>query len=189
MCRIRKNPASRHDGPVELTSWHREPGAGRYAKPEIERRFRVAGPVPVGGVSCEIEDRYLDGTRLRVRALRVGEESVFKLTQKVRIDPTDPAVLALTNTYLDAEEYAVLSALPAAVLRKTRALDAGSGFAVDRYAGALAGLVLAEIEVDDLAAPLDLPEWLGAEVTHDDRYSGGTLARLGSAGIAGLSGD
>ena len=29
-----------------------------------------------------------------------------------------------------------------------------------------------------MSAVLRLPDWLGPEVTHDDRFSGGSLARL-----------
>ncbi len=35
---------------------------------------------------------------------------------------------------------------------------------------------LAEVEVEDVHAPLPIPAWIGDEVTHDDRYSGGFLA-------------
>jgi adenylate cyclase len=61
-------------------------------------------------------------------------------------------------------------------------------FVVDRFEGDLAGLVLAEIEVDDLSVPLALPSWLGEEVSHDDRYSGGRLARANAAEVAALLG-
>ena len=45
----------------------------------------------------------------------------------------------------------------------------------------LDGLRLAEVEVDDLGAERPLPSWLGPEVTHDDRFSGGRLAGLDDA--------
>jgi len=38
-------------------------------------------------------------------------------------------------------------------------------------------LRLIEVEVRDLAEAIDLPVWLGPEVTPDDRFSGGQLAR------------
>jgi CYTH domain-containing protein len=50
----------------------------------------------------------------------------------------------------------------------------------------LQGLRLAEIEVRDLAEPLDLPEWVTAEVTHDDRFSGGRLAGTDEAQLREL---
>ncbi|WP_148045030.1 hypothetical protein [Nocardioides marmorisolisilvae] len=155
-------------------TWRRTPGQGKYAKPERERRFLVTGTPEPLEQSRLIEDRYLDGGTLRVRAVRGEGEPVFKLTQKVRPDVDDPSIVAITNLYLSEDEYRMLVALPGADLVKTRSLCAG--FAVDVFHGPLAGLVLAEVEVEDLEADLVLPAWLGAEVTRDDRYSGGALA-------------
>jgi CYTH domain-containing protein len=135
-----------------------------------------------------IEDRYLDGTRLRLRHVRVGDGSVFKLTQKVRLDADDPFDVALTNMYLEAGEYRRLAQLPGADLRKTRSVCfvGANRFVLDEFHGHLQGLCLVEIDVADLAEELVLPTWLGAEVTHDDRFSGGSLARASAEQIARL---
>ncbi|MFL6159358.1 MAG: hypothetical protein ACJ72D_25000 [Marmoricola sp.] len=155
-------------------TWRRTPGQGKYAKAERERRFLVDGePSPLEHTRI-IEDRYLSGGTLRVRAVRGDGEPVFKLTQKVRPNRDDPSEVAITNLYLSEDEYQMLVTLPGADLSKTRSLC--EGFAVDVFHGPLEGLVLAEVEVDDLRADLALPTWLGSEVTHDDRYSGGELA-------------
>jgi adenylate cyclase len=115
---------------------------------------------------------------LRLRHVAVGADSVYKLTQKVRVRDEDPAELAITNVYLSPEEHALLAALPASTISKTRSVHAVGehDFVVDAFHGRLSGLRLAEIEVEDLRAPLPIPAWLGQEVTHDNRYSGGFLA-------------
>ncbi|MGO4257297.1 CYTH domain-containing protein [Marmoricola sp. RAF53] len=143
----------------------------------------MPGNVPGLHDPRRIEDRYLHGTRLRLRHVQVWDQSVYKLTQKVRTQAHDPAESAITNTYLDRAEYDVFASLPAAVLRKTRSIvtHGTATFAVDVFEGRLAGLVLAEVEVEDLAAPLDLPAWIGREVTRDDRYAGASLANLGAS--------
>lgn len=99
----------------------RTPGEGRYAKPERERRFLVA-VTPLGsGPARRIEDRYLDGTRLRLRkVVAAGDDVVFKLTQKVRRDEADPGLVSLTNIYLPSDEYERLALLAGPVLTKTR---------------------------------------------------------------------
>lgn len=160
--------------------WQRAPGRGRYAKPERERRFLTAGDPPPGEAARLIEDRYLDGLRLRLRRVTQDGRAVHKLTQKVRPDESNPAEVLLTNIYLSAQEYARLLALPGSTLVKSRKLvvDPTHTFAIDDFQGPLAGLRLAEVEVTDLDEPLDLPSWLGEEVTRDDRYSGGRLASL-----------
>lgn len=162
------------------TGWRRTPGQGKYARPENERRFLLARPPETLGEPHRIEDRYLDGTRLRLRSVQVGDEVVHKLTQKVRLDEQDPFAVALTNIYLSAEEHHRLAGLPGATLHKTRHLvEVGaSTFAVDRFEGSLDGLWLAEAEVATRDDALDLPDWIGTEVTGDDRYAGASLARI-----------
>jgi hypothetical protein len=59
---------------------------GKYARVERERRFLLAGPpATIAAAPRQITDRYVTGTRLRLR--RVGHPgggpSEFKLTQKV----------------------------------------------------------------------------------------------------------
>lgn len=174
-----------------MQDWRRWPGEGKYARAERERRFLVVGDaLPTSDLSVFIEDRYLDGTSLRLRKLTAQNETVWKLTQKVRPDPKDPAVVSITNFYLTADEYQLLSSLPAAVVSKKRTVLVFDDirFVVDVLAGDLAGLQLAEVEVQDLEATLPRPAWLGREVTHDDRYSGGALARTQSSDLATLLG-
>ncbi|MBC7677478.1 MAG: hypothetical protein H7233_00570, partial [Pseudorhodobacter sp.] len=136
-------------GPVD---WRRGPGAGSYARPERERRFLVIADPPSRVGERQVEDCYLTGTTLRLRHVRVGGESVYKLTQKVRINADDPAAVSLTNTYLSAEEHALLSGLPGRLVVKTRSVcQVGNhAFVVDEFHGHLDGLRLAEVEVRDL---------------------------------------
>jgi CYTH domain-containing protein len=168
--------------------WRRSPGVGRYALPEIERRFLVGDGVPNDLPPWLIEDRYIDGTSLRLRRLSAEGETVWKLAQKIRADPTDPGTVSITNIYLQREEYELFVSLPAAVLRKTRriCLHDGVRFALDTFEGHLADLRLAEVEVTKLAVPLPRPAWLGREITHDDRFSGGQLARTSADQLAML---
>ncbi|MCW1924030.1 CYTH domain-containing protein [Luteolibacter arcticus] len=48
---------------------------------------------------------------------------------------------------------------------------------VDEFLGANAGLVVAEIELEDADEEFDHPEWLGGEVSDDPRYYNASLAR------------
>ena len=115
--------------------------------------------------------------------------------------------MAHTSLYLDAAEYEALAGLPAAELTKTRTLLHWDGpvLAVDVFTGRLAGLVLAEYDlagggpVDDgpagsgsAAGPVDTdpagwpPIPVRAEVTGDERFTGGALARTSAADLARL---
>jgi len=148
----------------------------------------VTSPPPGVGEPLRIVDRYLDGTTLRLRQVGDDRSAVFKLGQKIRAVADDPFLVWMTTLYLSAAEHRRLSVLPAAVLVKSRrrVRHEGTWYAVDEFAGALQGLVLAETELAETelaggttALPGGLPTWLGREVTSDDRYSGATLARRG----------
>ena len=160
--------------------------APKYAHVERERRWLVqpnAKPETDATGCVLIEDRYIIGTRLRLR--RMTDEATgaraHKLTRKY--EAADPLARPIVTAYLDDAEYAVLTALPAHALTKRRfTIRSGDhDYNVDRFEGALAGLRLTEIEQEDDAAlrALDAPHWAGHDVSHDPHYQGGTLALSG----------
>jgi CYTH domain-containing protein len=157
----------------------------KYAVAECERRF-LLDAVPVEASNPRrISDVYIDGTRLRVRSLATPDGVVLerKLGHKRREGP-DPTLLWHTSLYLDEAEYELLSSLPGRALAKTRwtiQLEDRLG-SVDVYAGALAGLLMLEVDLGDRAQldAFEPPEWAGKEVTYDGTFTGGSLARLGA---------
>jgi adenylate cyclase len=50
-------------------------------------------------------------------------------------------------------------------------------FEVDRFAGANEGLVVAEVELRSEDEAVELPDWIGREVTDDPRYYNSNLSR------------
>ncbi|MFD0449387.1 hypothetical protein ACFQ10_54710 [Streptomyces indonesiensis] len=124
-----------------------------------------------------ITDRYLVGTRLRLR--RAERPDIggceLKLTQKVPADRPGAVQGLITNTYLSEAEYDVLASLLAAVLSKTRFSVPPLG--VDVFDGPLEGLVLGEAEFtsDEEALAFVPPPECVAEVTDDVRFTGGRL--------------
>jgi hypothetical protein len=136
----------------------------KYARIEKERRFLLDGlPDLPGARVLRITDRYVDGTRLRLRRVEEdGCDPVLKLGQKV---PTDEGI-AHTTMYLDRDELNALLQLPAQELHKTRHLL--DGWAVDLHPS---GLVLAETEGDT-----EPPFAYVREVTDEVEFTGGALA-------------
>jgi len=162
---------------------------GKYARIERERRFLLAAPPPdlAASTARRMSDRYLTGTRLRLRQvehLATGARE-YKLTQKIPADRPGAVQGLITNTYLSLAEYAVLSALPAAELSKVRFSVPPLG--IDVFDPPLDGLVLAEVEFSTDAAALAFaqPAASVAEVTSDGRFTGGSLARSGRSELAG----
>lgn len=148
---------------------------------EIERKFLVAGDGWRGaaaGPGVPMRQGYLsaagpDQPSLRIR---IAGDAAF-LTIKgpgalVRAEFEYPIPVA------DAE--AMLALCRGDVLRKTRwrVPHAGHDWTVDEFQAParLAGLALAEVELAEATAAPALPDWLGAEVTHDPRWSNAALA-------------
>ncbi len=92
----------------------------KYAVVERERRFLV-DHIPDGVVSKRrIVDRYVEGTRLRLREVTDDDGMITrKLGHKARLNK-GPEEVACTSMYLDDAEWRLLCQLPALVLRKVR---------------------------------------------------------------------
>jgi CYTH domain-containing protein len=95
---------------------------------------------------------------------------------------SEPGLVLHTTIYLTRTEFDLLASLPTDGLTKRRssvALPDGARMSVDVFDGELAGLILAEIELadDDAVATFAPPPWILAEVSDDERFTGGRLAR------------
>jgi CYTH domain-containing protein len=148
----------------------------KYAHVESERRFLVrAVPEGVTRVS-EITDRYIEGTRLRLREVTTDRATARKLGQKVRLG-AGPARIAHTSIYLSDAEWSVLCHLPARILRKRRHHVERDGIviAVDEFED---GSLVAEIDGGG-QRPADPPVWLETirDVTDDETFTGAGRAR------------
>lgn len=155
----------------------------KYAHLELERRWLV-GPANRPSLAEHpatiIEDRYICGTRMRLRRMtrRDADEVVFKLTKKYEC--ADPSARPIVTSYLTGTEYEVLRALPARELIKHRyrlPFD-GRTWNVDLFEGGLQGLETIECEVEDKPslAALVPPHWALREITHLPHWQCGALA-------------
>lgn len=113
----------------------------KYAHLESERKLLVRSIPPGHTHVSAVVDRYVDGTRLRLRTMTAEDGSVVrKLGQKVRVE--GPQRLAHTTLYLDDAEWDALASLPATELLKTRYHYQG-GVVVDQLPD---GSLLAEVD-------------------------------------------
>lgn len=165
----------------------------KYARAERERRFLLTAPPATAQVLAarRITDRYLTGTRLRLRQsqrLDTGE-LVLKFTQKVPADTPGPVQGWITSTYLSRSEYELLAALPAATLTKTRLSVPPLG--VDIFEGQLQGLITAEAEFasDDDYQTFTPPPCCIREITTDPHFTGGQLAHASRQELLGWLSD
>jgi CYTH domain-containing protein len=158
---------------------------------EIERKFVPTGPVPAGANVTSIRQAYLaiDGSNeVRIRA-RSGHHTltvksgagIERDEVELVIDPvTFERLWALAPTRrIEKHRSEIEIDSRAEVGRDGRV---GRVVAeIDRYSGALDGLVVVEVEFDDLdaAAAFDPPDWFGREVTGDPAWSNAALASTG----------
>lgn len=155
------------------------PAEHKYARIEWERRFLLRRFPPQAIVTRvrRIEDRYIDGTTLRLRWQSDNNGPiVFKLTQKLAHHAAGARQGLITSMYLTAPEFDMLASLPAKVLTKTR--HSVPPFGIDVFDGVLSGLVLAEAEFHSAleADALALPSFIGPELSDDPRFTGGRLS-------------
>jgi CYTH domain-containing protein len=142
---------------------------------EIERKFLVTSD---RWRKSEPGQRYLQGyickgeVTVRVRSsssrgfltIKAGSYGCVRLEFEYEI-PLD-----------EAQELLKLCRSPLIEKVRHEVLHADRMWHVDEFAGANAGLVLAEVELDHPAQAVALPDWVGQEVTSDKRYHNSHLA-------------
>ena len=76
----------------------------------------------------------------------------------------------------DAREMLKLCELPPVEKHRTRVAIEGLVWEIDEFLGANAGLLLAEVELESEDQQIEIPNWVGTEVTGDSRYFNSRLA-------------
>src|SRR5687768_1484600 len=144
---------------------------------EIERKFLVAndGWRVHADAGRRLRQAYLADTgRAVVRARVEGTGAV--LTIKSATPGLSREEFEYAVPVADAE--ALIELRQGSVLEKTRfhVRHAGRRWEVDVYDGDNAGLTIAEIELESEAAAVELPAWIGREVTGERRFYASALA-------------
>jgi adenylate cyclase len=155
---------------------------------EIERRFLVrdahAAILSAGTTHRrQIRQGYfgcVDGLRVRVQIVADGSgQRTAMLTLKGRRRGISREEYERPLGLLRAEQ--ALGALPPTrIIRKTRyrrRYRDGLVWEIDCFEGPNAGLVIAEVELADPEQRIELPSWVGEEITFNPRYSNSELAR------------
>jgi CYTH domain-containing protein len=157
----------------------------KYTRVEYERRFMVgpqadwrSGAEPYSKV---FEDKYIQGTRLRLRVLTDTDTGrrVLKLNKKA--ESPSPYFQTISRILLSSDEYTLFDGFAGERLKKERFYHhhLGRVFSVDVFEGELEGLILCETEADGMENLMSaqFPPFATHEVTEDPFFTGGNLCR------------
>ena len=147
---------------------------------EIERKFLLR--------SDAWRDQVSDRVRLVQGYLSRGERTAIRVrikgdTAELNIKHTLDGIHRLEYEYpipiADARELLEQVAQRPLIDKTRHHVVLGEHlWEIDEFHGENAGLIVAEIELDDADEPFERPPWLGEEVSHDPRYYNSNLSRL-----------
>lgn len=142
---------------------------------EIERKFLVVGDAwRVAATGRPYRQGYLCNRAGCTVRVRIGGNDAWLTIKGETVGMARPEFeypIPLT----DAGELLALCQQPLIEKVRYRIEHAGQVWEVDEFAGDNAGLVLAEIELLSADQSLELPDWVGEEVTQDPRYYNASL--------------
>jgi adenylate cyclase len=146
---------------------------------EIERKFLLAGDGWRGVTSerLQIRQAYLDGDGKASIRVRITDNCTATLTIKSRNAELRRLELEYAVPILEAE--AMIPLRRGSVIEKVRHKVPFGGLVweVDEFAGENEGLLIAEVELDHEHQYVELPSWIGPEVTGQTQYYNGSLVR------------
>lgn len=144
---------------------------------EIERKFLVHGTAWKQSEGVPYRQGYLNRDKHRTVRVRVAGDAAF-LTVKGLSRGATRAEFEYAIPLAEAQQLLALCDGP--LIEKTRYVIPyqGTTWEVDEFLGDNAGLVVAEVELQNEDQPFARPPWLGAEVTQDARYFNSSLASV-----------
>jgi adenylate cyclase len=142
---------------------------------EIERKFLVVGPDWRQGQGVLLRQGYLNRDPQRTVRVRLADQQAF-ITIKGASQGLVRSEFEYPIPLPDAEQLLSLCDGPLIEKRRYGIEHRGLYWEVDEFFGANQGLVVAEVELTAADQAVELPAWVGAEVTHDPRYFNSRLA-------------
>lgn len=142
---------------------------------EIERKFLVRGDDWRAGEPTLYRQGYLNRDQHRTVRVRVAEDAAMLTVKGVTLGMSR-AEYEYAIPVSDAEDMLKLCEGP--LIEKKRWLKPMGKvlWEIDEFLGDNQGLIVAEIELECEDQHVDLPRWIGKEVTHDDRYYNSSLS-------------
>ena len=150
-------------------------------KKEIERKFLVNGDFKAKSIHHQIiKQGYLSNDPKRTVRIRIIDNKGF-ITIKGVSNMTGTTRFEWEKEIPVNEANELLELCEPGIIEKTRYLipeKSGLIFEVDVFYGENDGLIIAEIELPNENHPFEKPQWLGKEVTGNDKYYNSMLKQF-----------
>lgn len=147
---------------------------------EIERKFLVKNSSfeTLATAKKKIAQGYLNTAPERTVRIRIANEKAY-LTIKGKGNESGMTRFEWEKEIAIEEASALLLLCEKGVIEKTRfEIPVGNHlYEVDVFYGENEGLVIAEIELSSEKEAFQKPDWLGTEVTNDERYYNAYLSK------------
>jgi adenylate cyclase len=145
---------------------------------EIERKFLVKSDAwKKAAKGIEYRQGYLSSVKERVVRVRTIEKKGF-LTIKGITKGVSRSEFEYEISVEDANIMLDEICEKPLIEKKRYKITVGAlVFEVDEFFGENEGLIVAEVELKDERQKVDLPDWIGAEVSGDSRYFNSNLIR------------
>jgi len=143
---------------------------------EIERKFLVKPDWKPIGEGTYMKQGYLSADPERVVRVRVAGEKAF-ITIKGKVVGIVRTELEYEIPVSDAEVLLKLALFEPLEKIRYKERRGELTWEIDVFEGKNHGLVLAEVELTDEDQFVELPYWVGEEVSYDRRYFNSNLSR------------
>jgi CYTH domain-containing protein len=145
---------------------------------EIERKFLVQGDAwREGAQHVLIRQGYLNADGARTVRVRTKGDHAYVTIKGPQVAYTR-AEYEYEIPFADADEILDhLCMRPLIEKRRHLVHHAGMVWEVDEFLNENAGLIVAEIEMQDASQHIELPAWVEQEVTGDFRYTNSNLVK------------
>lgn len=142
---------------------------------EIERKFLVTSEAWRTGKPTLYVQGYLNRDKHRTVRIRIAGDEAMITIKGVTIGMSR-AEYEYSIPLNDAKDMLKLCEGP--LIKKQRWLHTVGSLTweIDEFLGLNEGLIVAEVELEDEGQKVALPDWVGEEVTHDDRYFNSSLS-------------
>lgn len=147
---------------------------------EIERKFLVLSETfkKEAFKRARIVQGFLNTHPARIVRVRIHGENGF-ITVKGKPNETGVSRFEWEHQISLAEAEELLRLCEPGIVEKTR-FEVQNGnhiYEIDEFMGENEGLIVAEIELTSETEPFQKPDWLGKEVTGDEKYYNSNLSK------------